>query len=305
MQKKLEPEFLKILLLGDSRSGKTTLLQKYVGDSDPDCYYETPGIDQRKKSLFLEQQKIKLRIWDATGSPQLSHLLPPYLAETHGVLLCFDLTRRNSFAQIELFIDLLRAHNQTASIILVGCKADRGAPYRQISKQQALEKAESLALSYVETSAKEQIDVEKPFKELTKKIVFAQGLQTLIFSLQYHFKNYLKAYDFKNTQGFFKIPSVQEKQLSDEYAILLQCLPCLSNAKQLQTFFQKTLDLHERAEKLFHEENPVLGMAISGSLEKMLDNSLSYLSKLPKYMLDLNNLNEKEKAQIQYRALLS
>lgn len=143
--------FFKLLLLGDRAVGKTTLLQKFVEELDPDCYYATCGVDQKVRSLFLFNTQLDLRIWDAGGDPGLWHLVKRYLPDTNGALVCFDVTNPFSLIRVSNYVEKLREAQPNLPIMLIACKSDL-TQKRRVSEEQAQQQAQKLNIAYLETS---------------------------------------------------------------------------------------------------------------------------------------------------------
>ena len=100
---KLDYEY-KILFLGDSTVGKTSLLVRYV-----DKYYKsgtpTVGIDVRYKFLEKNNKKIKLNIWDTAGQERFQGLSKNYLRGANGVIFVIDITKEKSFDDLKIIWD--------------------------------------------------------------------------------------------------------------------------------------------------------------------------------------------------------
>lgn len=94
-----------------------------------------------------------------------------YYRNSVGGLLLFDITNRRSFQNVHEWLEEARSHVQPHSIVflLVGHKCDL-EPQRQVSRQEAEKLAAAYGMRYVETSARDAINVERAFTELTRDI---------------------------------------------------------------------------------------------------------------------------------------
>ncbi|EHL30577.1 Rab family GTPase [Legionella drancourtii] len=274
MRQTQEPIPCKIILLGDSYVGKTTLLQKYIGEGDPDCYYATLGVEQKLKTIALFNQTINLRIWDAAGVPKLRHLVKTYLHEAHGALICFDVTKTSSLHNVDTFVELFRQHQKNAPIILVGCKTDLK---RVVSTEQAQAKAEQLGVVYIETSGSKKTNVDEVFTQLIQQIFVLKVLSKIKPELERQFTNYAKTYNKTNTHSLFGTKSTQEGCLKKEYQHNLQQLFQATHFSELDTFLQKTVQLIKKADDLHQQENPILGLITTSTLSTMLQQTLDAL----------------------------
>ena len=91
---------LKLLLLGDSGVGKSSLLTQYVEDDFHDVFISTIGIDFRNKTLEIDGKRVKLRVWDTAGQERFRTLTAQFYRGSQGILMVYDITRRESFDNI-------------------------------------------------------------------------------------------------------------------------------------------------------------------------------------------------------------
>lgn len=287
MREKQEAIPCKIILLGASGAGKTTLLQKYMGELDPDAYYATLGVEQKLTTLKLFNQSLRLRISDATGAPQLRHLLKSYLREAHGALICFDVSNSNSFHSVDAFVELFRQQQKNPPIILVGCKIDLP---RMVSTEQAQAKAAELGAAYLETSGSKKIKVDEVFAQLTQQIYLLKLLSTIQPVLEKLFTQYVNTYDKTNSQRLFGNKSTPEGLLKKEYQQQLQQLLQASQFTDVETFVQKTKQLIKKADALYQQENPILSLISNSALVSMLQHTLDALSTMADTHADLSYL---------------
>jgi Ras-related protein Rab-8A len=166
------PEFdiqLKLLLIGDSGVGKTSLLQRYTADAFSASFISTIGIDFKTKILTLDGLRVRCQIWDTAGQERFRTITTSYFRGAHGIALCFDATDRRSFASIAAWAAQI-ADNADAGVrlLLVGTKADAPAAVSR-------EDAEALAAKWATperplpvafTSAKTNVGVAEAFEAL-------------------------------------------------------------------------------------------------------------------------------------------
>ena len=95
----------KILLLGDTLTGKTALLLRYVDNSFSfSNHYATIGIDNREKLIVFDMYKIKLQIWDTPGVERFRTLLIHVYKGTDGFIFNFNITNKGALKDIDYFI---------------------------------------------------------------------------------------------------------------------------------------------------------------------------------------------------------
>lgn len=121
---------IKILLLGDSGVGKSCLLLRFTDDTFSDEHQSTIGVDYRFKILndvSPSASTYKLMLWDTAGQERFRTLTSSYYRGAHGVILVYDVSRRESFANIEsVWIKDLETYIQLDKVclMLIGNKVD-------------------------------------------------------------------------------------------------------------------------------------------------------------------------------------
>ncbi|KAK7337127.1 hypothetical protein VNO77_17687 [Canavalia gladiata] len=167
----------KILLIGDSGVGKSSLLVSFISTSVEDLS-PTIGVDFKIKMLTVGGKRVKLTIWDTAGQERFRTLTSSYYRGTQGIILVYDVTRRETFTnlsevwskEVELY-----STNQDCVKMLVGNKVDRDSE-RAVSREEGLALAKELGCFLLESSAKTRENVERCFEELALKIMEAPSL---------------------------------------------------------------------------------------------------------------------------------
>ncbi|XP_050883959.1 ras-related protein RABE1c isoform X1 [Lathyrus oleraceus] len=162
---------LKVLLIGDSGVGKSSLLVRFSEGSFSTSYLPTMGIDFRNRNIEMHGKRIKLQIWDTAGQERFRTITRAYYRGAMGILLVYDVTNESSFNNIRSWMLSIEQHaSDNVNKILVGNKADMGDNKRAVptSKGQAL--ANEYGIKFFETSAKTSRNVEKAFFSITRDI---------------------------------------------------------------------------------------------------------------------------------------
>ncbi|XP_029447061.1 ras-related protein Rab-10-like isoform X2 [Rhinatrema bivittatum] len=94
---------VKLVMAGDSWVGKTSILRRYTGDSDPSLI-STIGIDFRIKTVTIDETMLKLQIWDTAGQERFHTLSVSYFRGAHGFVLVYDITNSDSFKNVEYWM---------------------------------------------------------------------------------------------------------------------------------------------------------------------------------------------------------
>ena len=117
----------KIVLIGDSNSGKTSLLLRFADSIFSEKYLCTIGVDFKIKTLKIDEKIVKMQVWDTAGQERFRSISIAYYRNSHGCVAIYDITNRASFdaleEQIQNFISY-SASEVTRNIILVGNKSD-------------------------------------------------------------------------------------------------------------------------------------------------------------------------------------
>jgi len=160
----------KITLLGDSGTGKTSILHSLTHGIFKDCN-ATRGVDVGFKSLEFAGRKIKLTVWDCAGQDRFRAICPNYIRNSHGVLLVYDITDPSSFKNVEEWLSVIyESAPPDVSILLVGNKTDL-EDSRKVATDKGLSTAKSLGFEFMEISAKSQTNLDVAFRVLLGKIV--------------------------------------------------------------------------------------------------------------------------------------
>jgi small GTP-binding protein len=166
----------KILTIGESGVGKTCLLLRYTDNKFIKNHLTTIGIDFKIKVLHLTGKSIKLKIWDTAGQERFRNITQQYYKSTDGIILVYDVTDRKSFEKVTEWMEQINNYTQPDKIgvILIGNKVD--IEPRDVKLEEGYELAKQYNLKYFETSALENLNVDKSFQSLTEEIMMKRGI---------------------------------------------------------------------------------------------------------------------------------
>lgn len=150
----------KVIFLGDSSVGKTTIINKYFYKTTVDDYQPTVGIDFFAKTV----DGIRLQIWDTAGQEKFNSLLPAYLRDATICILVYDITNQESFEKLSVWIKLVTELSDPRFIV-VGNKKDLDSA-RVVTEEQGKEFAHAQKAVFIETSAKNGENIEELFNIL-------------------------------------------------------------------------------------------------------------------------------------------
>jgi len=160
----------KLLLIGDSGVGKSCLLLRFADNTYTDSYISTIGVDFKIRTLEIEGKTVKLQIWDTAGQERFRTITSSYYRGAHGIIVVYDVTDKVSFNNVKQWLgEIDRYACQSVNKLLVGNKADL-TEKKVVEYNEAKEFADSLGISFLETSAKSAQNVEEAFLTMTKQI---------------------------------------------------------------------------------------------------------------------------------------
>ena len=161
----------KVLLLGDSSVGKTCFLLRFTEDTYTDNHISTIGVDYKLKLYKNEDQLVKIQIWDTAGQDRFRSITKNYFRGSHGIMLIYDITSLSSFNNIKTWILQIRESlGDQANIVLIGNKVDLESN-RKVQFEEGYKLANQNKMGYFETSAKEDINMQKVFDFLCKEML--------------------------------------------------------------------------------------------------------------------------------------
>ncbi|PHT29885.1 Ras-related protein RABC2a [Capsicum baccatum] len=168
----------KILLVGDSGVGKSSLLLSFISKHPPQDLSPTVGVDFKIRMLTVGGKRLKLTIWDTAGQERFGALTSSYYRGAHGIILVYDVTRRETFTNLsETWSKDIKFYSTNPECIkmLVGNKVDRESE-RAVTREEGLAFAKEHNCLFLECSARTRENVQLCFKDLTLKILDVPSL---------------------------------------------------------------------------------------------------------------------------------
>jgi len=174
---------IKVVIIGDGRVGKTSLVQRYMGYGFNPQYLRTIGANFYSKRFDYEDERIgklaiQLIVWDLAGQPYFNEVREQYYRGAKVAIAVFDVTCEESFKNIKNWInEFWKNIGEKYPIVLVGNKTDLRETMEGLSPEKGKELAEKysqelgLEIPYIETSAKTGENVEKVFQYAVKLVL--------------------------------------------------------------------------------------------------------------------------------------
>ncbi|XP_066293783.1 ras-related protein Rab-35-like isoform X1 [Branchiostoma lanceolatum] len=160
----------KLLIIGDSGVGKSSLLLRFADNTFSGTYITTIGVDFKIRTTEMNGEKVKLQIWDTAGQERFRTITSTYYRGTHGVIVVYDVTSADSFVNVKRWLHEIDQNCDVVNRILVGNKND--CPERKVVETGDAQRfADQMGIKLFETSAKENINVEEMFNEVTRQVL--------------------------------------------------------------------------------------------------------------------------------------
>lgn len=162
---------VKLLLLGDSAVGKSSLLMRFCESRFDSNFVLTIGVDFKWKTVERNGRKLKLQVWDTAGQERFRTITPAYYRAAMGVVICYDITDHASFEHVEYWIQQLDQHGEESiQRVLVGNKSDL-EDLRKVPKEDGAALAAKFNMAFFETSAKSGESVDDAFLKIADQVV--------------------------------------------------------------------------------------------------------------------------------------
>merc|ERR1712196_570141 len=169
----------KVVLIGDSGVGKSNLLTRFTRNEFNRESKSTIGVEFATQTIQVEKKMIKAQIWDTAGQERYRAITSAYYRGAVGALLVYDITKRQSFDDVERWLSELRDHaEENIAVLLVGNKSDL-KHLRAVSTAEAAEFAEKQGLAAIETSALDATNVDIAFHRILSDIYNAMSRRQL------------------------------------------------------------------------------------------------------------------------------
>eukprot|EP01117_Protostelium_nocturnum_P000607 TRINITY_DN106_c0_g1_i1.p1 TRINITY_DN106_c0_g1~~TRINITY_DN106_c0_g1_i1.p1 ORF type:complete len:207 (+),score=72.38 TRINITY_DN106_c0_g1_i1:94-714(+) len=169
-------QLFKILMIGDSGVGKSSILLRFTDDDFEEDQPCTIGVDFKTKIVNLENKRINLTIWDTAGQEKFRSLTSSYYRGAHGIIITYDVTRRNTFSSLSMWLKEVEVYltNMEPVILLIGNKVDKAQ--REVSREEGIKFAKEHSMLFIESSAKTKLGIQQAFEELVQKILDTPAL---------------------------------------------------------------------------------------------------------------------------------
>ncbi len=162
--------FFKVTIIGPAEAGKTATIRSFISNEFPDNYQETVGGDFFLKNIQLDNENVRLQIWDIAGAERFRTLLKSFCKEVSAVIFLYDITNKNTFKSGQEWITTFLEHRketQKIPLMICGNKLDL-EKQRQVTKDDVNDlkekfKEQFTSVNHIEVSAKENKNITALF----------------------------------------------------------------------------------------------------------------------------------------------
>jgi len=170
---------LKLLLVGDTAVGKSSLLLRFTDGTFDTDLQSTIGVDFKVKQMRVAGKAVKATIWDTAGQERFRTLTSSYYRGAHGIILVYDVTRPETFQHLAQWLAEIEMYSpgggKNVIKLLVGNKSD-------LAQDRAVQRAEGEAwareggMLFLESSAKNADNVKAVFEEVVQRVLESPAL---------------------------------------------------------------------------------------------------------------------------------
>ena len=174
----MNPEYdhlFKILLIGDSGVGKSSILLRFADDSYTESYISTIGVDFKIRTIDINGKQVKLQIWDTAGQERFRTITSSYYRGAHGIIVVYDVTDQTSFNNVKQWLqEIDRYACENVNKLLIGNKCDLTTK-KVVDYNSAKAFADGIGIPFLETSAKCSTNVDDAFLTMSSDIMNRVG----------------------------------------------------------------------------------------------------------------------------------
>ena len=160
---------IKVILLGNTDTGKTSLIHVYEGKEFTDKIVSNIGSLYTRKEMIINEKKYIIQIWDTAGQEKYRSVNKVYIKGSNIVIFVYDVTNKNSFIDLsDFWVDYV--HSLIGKDIIIGVLGNKTdlVDKIKVEKEEAEKYAREIGAFFRETSAKEE---PEGFKEFIEQLI--------------------------------------------------------------------------------------------------------------------------------------
>ena len=161
----------KFIIVGDTDVGKSCIVLRFTDNTFNAKTESTVGVEFGARTLFLDKKTIKLQLWDTAGQETFKSITRSYYRSSAAAFIVYDTTSRKSFDNCQSWLDELEMNgNDFLNLCIIGNKCDL-EDLREVPKKEGEKLAKENDALFFEVSAFDGTNVDKAFKEMTRKVI--------------------------------------------------------------------------------------------------------------------------------------
>jgi small GTP-binding protein len=165
----MNQKVIRLITLGDSQVGKSSLLLRFTSNDFSEDYMTTIGIDFRMRKININNIEVKIQIWDTAGQERFRTITRNYYKGAHGIILVYDVNSESSYNNIRKWINDVKLYSENCKMILIANKVD--LINNETNLVNGIELAKELNMNFFKTSAKTGENVDNSIIYLVKEII--------------------------------------------------------------------------------------------------------------------------------------
>ena len=164
----------KLLLIGEQAVGKSSLMNRYVDNVFEINIMGTAGLDLKKKIVEINNEKIKIYIFDTAGQERFRTIAKNQYKKADAIIIIYDVTDRKSFESVNDWIVSIKSDvDPVTERLLIGNKIDLVSE-RTVAQEEGVKIAEKYGMPFIETSAKESLNVKEAFLKVINTLYYKE-----------------------------------------------------------------------------------------------------------------------------------
>ena len=165
MSKKDAPEQIKLIFLGETGVGKTSIFTRYIKGKFDENRIASIGVDFETKPLKYKGKSYIIQLFDTAGQERFRSIINGYYNMAKGIFIVFDLTNENSLNSIDYWVNNVKENNQEGKIVILGNKSDlKNEILKEEIINRQLEKYKDTV--FIKTSAKTNKNINEAFERI-------------------------------------------------------------------------------------------------------------------------------------------
>jgi small GTP-binding protein len=178
MSGKNSDSIYKYIVIGDSRVGKTKIINRFVNNYYDDNYQPTVGVDFQTQYFDFNNKRLKIQWWDAGGNEKYRSIVSAYFRSSAGIIAVYDITLKKTFDSLKIQLNCLKKHLliEKPTVFIIGNKVDLEDD-RQVCFEEATDYANLNGFFFKELSAKTTFNINDILNELIKESLFKKEIR--------------------------------------------------------------------------------------------------------------------------------